>query len=200
MKYWNYIELEILNKIYSTSTDTELCNSFPNRNIGSIRCKARKLGLERTSCYYEPTFPHLADIEKAYIAGLFDGEGCIHISLNKLSSRAKHRYHKLEIIIANTNKEILHYLFSTFGGRITQNSIRKNQQTCFSWRMSTKEACAFLKIIYPYLKIKKQQADIAIHFQSEIQYTGKVISTDIYNKRELSRNLLIKLKGKHLRL
>lgn len=42
---WSKEETDLLWKIYSVSTSTQLCAAFPNRSISSIRKKARKFGL-----------------------------------------------------------------------------------------------------------------------------------------------------------
>lgn len=46
---WTVEELETLYAVYSESTNAELKNKFPNRNVEAIRKKARKMGLEESA-------------------------------------------------------------------------------------------------------------------------------------------------------
>jgi hypothetical protein len=199
-KHWSKPDIAKLTEIYADSCYEKLAKEFPGRDIIGIRTKARKLGLRRDSSLYEPIMPSLSETEKAYIAGLFDGEGCVHIAVNKPRPKGINPYHQLMVCVANTNQEIIKYLFDSFGGRVADNVRKENQQPCQTWWIYAKEANAFLKLIFPYLRIKKLQAEIAIKFQSEIQYTGKNVSPETLEKRETYRKSIVHLKGAHLRL
>ena len=49
-----------------------------------------------------------------YMAGFFDGEGCVELSPKKIQDR---------ISVVNTNKTILEYIQETFGGSIISKKI-----------------------------------------------------------------------------
>ena len=63
----------------------------------------------------------LKETEKAYYAGLLDGEGCIIISKNRGNPKwhTPNIFYYLEVCISNTNIDILKELKSIFGGSVT---------------------------------------------------------------------------------
>ena len=107
----------------------------------------------------------------AYTAGLIDGEGCICISMNKPSNKNGLTLdnHFLRVRIAITDKEVVEWLKNTFGGFTSNNSNcpskRKHWKVLWVWCISSIQAKDFLKMIYPYLRIKKKQAELAIRFR-----------------------------------
>lgn len=107
-------------------------------------------------------------VNTAYTAGLFDGEGSVMILAEP---NVKHR---LRIKIANTDHAIINWIQSNFGGSISDNlaETRKrkpNENDAWDWRLNGKEARDFLLLIQPFLKIKHEQARLAIEFQEFIQ-------------------------------
>jgi hypothetical protein len=60
-------------------------------------------------------------------------------------------------------------VLDNLGFGMISNNIRKNQPShwkkLYRYRTSGQSSLALLKMIYPYLIIKKEQADIAIRFQ-----------------------------------
>ena len=106
----------------------------------------------------------------AYLAGLFDGEGSINIFKQPNKKDRINPCYFLEISIGNTHKGVLQWVLENFGGRLTHNAeqhTKRNQRT-WRWRASSNEACAVLKILLPYLIVKKEQAQLAIEFQVHI--------------------------------
>ena len=111
----------------------------------------------------------LTELEKAYIAGLFDGEGSI--SICKFRTKNKNYvcpHYILLITCTNTFKPIIEWLDTVLVG---SKQVRKrewgkeNWKTSYAWMASAKKALEVLKIIFPYLKIKKEQSKLAIEFQ-----------------------------------
>lgn len=121
------------------------------------------------------------NIELAYIAGLFDGEGCIGIHRQKYLSRKdrKKPYKKGHsnhpnstyrsiITIANTDKEIIEYIQSCFNGSTHQVIVHKGNpkwKDSYEWRASTKTAADIIKLLLPYLRIKRRRAEILLKYQ-----------------------------------
>lgn len=109
----------------------------------------------------------------AYAAGFIDAEGCIHVSLlrpSKANRRITPRYH-LFLKVSNTDLPILEWLKTKFGGAIVkhhshnESRVGNEWRAAWHWQISGKSAQDCLKLILPYLKIKKQQAVTAIEFQ-----------------------------------
>ena len=92
-----------------------------------------------------------------YSAGFFDGEGCITTSGNS----------GFRACVSNTEKEILTYFLKTFGGHINDQHLPSNPNHNMAWKwviVRKSELLTFLKLVYPHLKLKKEQAGIVINF------------------------------------
>jgi len=94
-------------------------------------------------------------IDERYAAGFFDGEGCIHIARN------------VRVIISGCFHPGLLDLFSErWGGRVTaQRNAKKNQRSGVRWEITGKRTETFLSDLLPYLIEKKEQAELALHYQ-----------------------------------
>jgi len=141
-----------------------------------------------------------------YIAGLFDGEGCI--SLTKCS-RIKERYKTptftLRARIRMTDSNIINWLYITIGGNYygernpTSRRIKSpNGKPYFEWGVAGRNAIEFLKQIYPYLKVKHLQAEIAFKFGNTIKYCYGKLPNDIVNQRAKLRSEMISLNHRGL--
>ena len=98
----------------------------------------------------------------AYIAGIVDGEGCIQINYRQQC----HSY-DCQVSVVNTKQWLIEWLKFSFGGRtvtVKRKETEGNKKDCFRWYARTYEALPFLESIYPYLRLKKPQAEIAIKF------------------------------------
>ena len=99
-------------------------------------------------------------ISKEYIAGYFDGEGCVRLTTSKTGTGGIH------VFITNTYRPFLIYLKGVYGGNTTtRNKENEKHKTCYQWRLSNKkEALVFLIDILPFLNEKREQAEIAIDY------------------------------------
>ena len=95
----------------------------------------------------------------AYIAGFFDGEGCVRI---KRASQGGNSYY-IWVAITNSNKEILDYIVGIFGGNVRQAEQSTNK-IIYHYLITSSEAVGMLKVLSAFLKEKKQQAKLAIFF------------------------------------
>lgn len=134
------------------------------------------------------------EINYAYFAGFFDGEGCIRICKRK--GRRYARY-QLDIGITSTNLWILQRLKFMFGGSVLiQKASTLTRRTAWAWRINGKLALQFLRLIYPYLYLKKAEAEIAIEFQEGKTNLGKSLTDGQRAVEEAQRLLLVDLKHK----
>ena len=99
----------------------------------------------------------------AYIAGLFDGEGCVNIA----SVRSK-LY--LRLYIVNCIRECLEFVQSHFGGNIYVRN--RPTRTQYSLVLHGYEAKRMLEALLPYLIVKHPQAELAIAFQGLVSKRG----------------------------
>lgn len=97
----------------------------------------------------------------AYAAGLIDGEGSICLV-------PKSRTYFLRVQIANTNIDVLRWVQQKFGGNvhtIWNGQSKQNWKTGWMWQMGWTRAAEFIRLIRPWLKIKADQADVALEWQ-----------------------------------
>ena len=95
-------------------------------------------------------------MDSSYIAGFFDGEGCICLAKPNKTSRSYH----LSVSITQNNREILVEIQKLFGGGVYPHKVN-----CYSWQATKKEeAYNFLSSILPYLYLKKKEAEIGLVF------------------------------------
>lgn len=96
-----------------------------------------------------------------YMAGYFDGEGCIRVTQNKRDNGFG-----IHVFITNTYYPFLEELSRRFGGKVSRRNVatdRRKEQ--YQWRISNKYyALKFLVAINQFLIEKKPQADLAIEF------------------------------------
>lgn len=134
------------------------------------------------------------DTRLAYFGGLFDGEGCISIIKGK-NGRGNVQY-SLRTIVTNTNKYVLQLYQLSFGGCVREHkSSHIKWRDCYTWELSSRQAFDFLKTIYPYLVIKRAEADVAFEFQDRqsVQRNKPIPDTELA-VREAQRILMQELK------
>lgn len=99
----------------------------------------------------------------SYLAGFVDGEGTIGVSRRK-----RNRWFSYDsyLSISNTDIRVLSYIRE----RIGFGSVRNKKATishygkkpCFSYFISNKNARTVIKVIVPYLIVKKEQAETVL--------------------------------------
>lgn len=110
----------------------------------------------------------LQETDKAWLAGIIDGEGCI--SLFKRST-----YFVPSVKVANTNeklinkcKEILSAANVEYCIRYSDRGERKNAKPAWELVMESRpRVVAVLELIYPYLVSKKEQANLVLDWCSQ---------------------------------
>jgi hypothetical protein len=106
-------------------------------------------------------------LSRQYMAGFFDGEGCVNMARTRASVFPR-------VLITNTNREILEQFQRQYGGDI--NSIphrRKNWKPGWFWRLQWAGAIKFLEDILPWLVVKEAQALTAIAWQAAAPKPGQ---------------------------
>lgn len=107
-----------------------------------------------------------------YIAGFFDGEG--HIRITKTKHKTLPNIYKYYLVIqfTNTHKEVMEKIHQVVGGSLTFN--KGNHGLKPHWRVTlyTNKAYECIKILLPYLVVKKLEAECAIKFQESLRPYG----------------------------
>lgn len=104
------------------------------------------------------------ETEKAWGAGLFDGEGHIGVHLCN-NPKTGYAHWKLSVMVVNTHTPTMERFQALFGGRKRYRTNGKNARNIWSWRMGEGQAAAFLEMLMPYLFTKKEQAKMALEFR-----------------------------------
>jgi hypothetical protein len=105
----------------------------------------------------------ISAIDVAYMAGLIDGEGCIHISRDNKNG---HVYYTLILTIANSDPRMLLWIEERFGGKVVPKTrCKSNRLQAWAWSVVSREAETVLRLITTYLVSKKDQAELALRFR-----------------------------------
>ena len=95
----------------------------------------------------------------AYIAGVFDGEGCLIIG--KYNRGNKNLSYRAYMAIANTHVPMLEYIQGLIGGKIVEQG--KDKQ-CFSLSLTTNAIRKWLPQLVPFMVVKQKQAEVLLSF------------------------------------
>ena len=99
----------------------------------------------------------------AYLAGLIDAEGCLRLNKKRNNNKIKYRP---QIDVGASDKIYLDYLISVFPAVIYVNNDNKKinplYKTMYTARYRSLATKNILEKIYPFLRIKKSQADILL--------------------------------------
>ena len=127
--------------------------------------------------------------EIAYIAGFFDGEGCVRI---KHANQGGNSYYVIAHI-TNTNKEMLDKVEKLFGGNTRIQEKGRNKKV-YNWYITSSEAVDFLRVLSPFLIEKLEQAKLAIYFHEKKEGMSAVMKQRYYKtmmrmKKEVIGNI-----------
>lgn len=103
------------------------------------------------------------DTELAYLAGFFDGEGCVSIVRNSKTNNLT-----LTVSISQLNPLPLFLCQRRFGGSIHRERGTRGFRNRVSWQTASRLAVAALKAMRPYLMVKADEADVAIAYQQRV--------------------------------
>ena len=135
----------------------------------------------------------LSETEKAYLAGLIDADGSVGIYRTKSDSKAYKFKYGVRVLIVNCDFEIISWIKEKTGiGCAHKTGIRYkiNWRQCHRWQVTTNQARMFLMEIMPYLRIKKQRAELSVSIPHQ-GHLGKQRSKKDYDRQEY---LFYKLK------
>ena len=110
-------------------------------------------------------------MELAYAAGLFDGEGYARISRWE-KPKSAHVAWQVRIGIGMTYKPIIEELHKQFNGSFYVNDHSKrnsNHRPQYFWTARSKEACAFLSAVLPFLVVKREEVILCLELQANIE-------------------------------
>lgn len=108
----------------------------------------------------------LSEVDKAYLAGIMDGEGSISISRKTDPTMKSGFSFRPCIEISNTDKPLMDWIASTTGLGAIRLYVDHNpkHRPAYKWSLWSNQANQFLNAIRPYLITKRERADIVIEF------------------------------------
>ena len=143
----------------------------------------------------------------AYFAGLFDGEGCIHIGETKFTSKRNGNITIsysliISMMMCDAEPVIFSYKLLKKVGLMTGKLGRYRRKEIsrpyvFQWDVYGKNAGIVLKKMLPYLKGKRRQAKMGIYFAEKLM-VGKwhTLPKETREKQKRLSNLLSRTNKK----
>ena len=136
----------------------------------------------------------MTETEKAYIAGIIDGEGSIMLQ----------RIHKNEfpspcVSVASTSLELLNWLKKTIGKGMIISKKNYNPEVhkdCYSYVLRRNDAIKLIEEIYPYLVIvsKKKRAKLIIEKYKALTPRNGRYTSEMMKAKEEFYNEFISIK------
>lgn len=123
------------------------------------------------------------NIDLGYFAGLFDGEGSISLVKRKNQSI------RLEILVTNTYIPVLEDLRGQYQGYLYTRKLAPGRHKPLAYlRWQGSRAAELLETLLPKLRIKRDQAELALQFQQIPREHGWRQEAERHRQRMLELN------------
>jgi hypothetical protein len=133
----------------------------------------------------------LSAIDAAYIAGFFDGEGSIMIL-------PRNRSITIRVTATNCVRSVLDWMVEITGiGAVANRKEYGNARASFFFVCNAEAALTLLQQIRPYLRIKTEQADLAIDAHQRLSNVAMKIDTT-WQKEYVAKMKLLNQRGSTL--
>ena len=133
----------------------------------------------------------------AYAAGLFDGEGCITITKQyyKKADGSKSYFHVLRLTVGMTDDWPIQWLADHLAGNISPHKpTNKKYRMQWRWEARGRQAERALRLMMPWLKVKKKQAEFALLFRGTFTNCTKKTLPEMFGLREAFYNRMKTIK------
>jgi len=190
------------------------------RNLKKIKCAGcgiefkpikRKQIYHNRSCYLKACIIGKRPWNKglkgssfnAYFAGLIDGDGSIYIykTTPKKKNGKVYKYLGVSISIQEHDMSVLVEGQKKWGGNLsTFNGRGLGKKRVARWALPLSGTEAFLVDIFPYLRIKRKQAELAIKFCKIKRNKGRIVNNHLSDKQlSLRDDIEIKMRSLNAR-
>ena len=140
----------------------------------------------------------ISKIDRAYIAGLIDGEGSIH-----MTRKVKYGTYYAFITVGMSDKGVIEWLANQFGNKATEclymkkGSFKKTPKPIYRISLQGRRACLLCEILLPYLKVKKKQAEVLMEYPCDARISPgrKIYGSEINEIRIKLKDRLTELNG-----
>ena len=133
-------------------------------------------------------------IDIAFMAGFFEGEGCISICRYLDKGNRKQMY--LRVAISQTNEWIINWFQWNFGGSVNKMGRKPQEKQRWQLAITGKKALCFLEVVLPYLKLKRAEAELGIEFQKRKRGSGHYLKVADSVLQEADRVRMAHLKNR----
>ena len=139
----------------------------------------------------------IPETDRAYIAGLFDGEGSIYFT-RRPERKKKHKgdgYRisnamRISMEITMTDESVLRWLHEVLGVGTLNRKPRKGRRKDgtkylmqYRWRCTFRDAYYVCRLLWPYAHTKLPKIQQVIeHYAKDVLMNGKVINLEEYKK------------------
>ncbi|QFP94446.1 LAGLIDADG endonuclease [Gordonia phage Keitabear] len=97
----------------------------------------------------------------AYVAGLIDGEGCVHLCTSKNTYRAR-----VTVGMTEPALPLLTQLHDEWGGSLTRSRpATARWSAAWVWVLTGSDAVAMLNEVHPFLRMKQEQARLVLEVE-----------------------------------
>ena len=139
----------------------------------------------------------IEDVDKAYIAGLFDGEGSIHIKRGvekKKKHKGKPGYRlsnsmRISMEITMTDRSVLIWVHEVLGvGTLTPKKVKGNRSDGtpylkqYRWRRTFRDAYHVCCLLWPFAHTKLPKIQQVIEHYTTKAFKDNVISLEEYKQ------------------
>lgn len=111
----------------------------------------------------------MSKLTAAYLAGFIDGEGYLGLIRYKKKNGRREDFYEAALKVASTDRKIIEWLKNSFGGSISEREMGGNSKKAFCWEVRGKMVVPIIDKIFPYLKIKKPQAELLKRYRKTIE-------------------------------
>ena len=136
--------------------------------------------------------------DAAYIAGLFDGEGCVQYKKywdTKRKDRPKrYKVWRISLEMSMTDKSVIQWVHEVLGvGTVNINiknkspSSKPHWKNQWRWRCSHRDALTVAKLMWPFAQVKLHKLEQIIdHYEPRAQELGDNV-VDLETERQIRR-------------
>ena len=136
--------------------------------------------------------------DAAYIAGLFDGEGCVQYKKycdSKRKDRPKrYKVWRISLEMSMTDESVIRWVHEVLGvGTVNVNiknkspSSKPHYKKQWRWRCSHRDALYTAKILWPYAQVKLHKLEQIIdHYEPRAQELGDNV-VDLETERQIRK-------------
>ena len=140
----------------------------------------------------------ISKIDRAYIAGIIDGEGSIH-----MTRKEKYGTFYVFVVVAMSDKGVIQWLADKIGNKATEilypkkGSFKKTPKPIYRIALQGRRACLLCEVLLPFLKVKKKQAEILMEYPCDARIApGKKINGSKINEIRIKlKDRLTELNG-----